>query len=78
MACRPGLRDYTHQRGVRIARLRYLRSILVAPWILRTEQVALAAIRHGLRVPTLGRDHSKYVADLMGRYVAPLMGREEI
>lgn len=61
------------ERQTRLRRLRTLRSCNAPKWIVKSEQVALAMYRKGLKFRGIGKTSGKYQAELFARHVHPLM-----
>lgn len=57
----------------RLMRLKILRRVGAPQWIVKSEQVALALEREGLRYAPIGRTPGKRQAELVDRHVRPLM-----
>lgn len=60
-------------RKTRLERVVRLRQMDCPAWIIRSDQVALACVRKGLKPPSVGKPMSQYASSLMKKYVEPLM-----
>ena len=60
------------ERGRRLARLAHLRALGAPSWVIRSDQVALACRRRGLRPPRIDQTPGSYCGALLAKYVTPL------